>query len=510
MLSLSPSRAAGLAPVSNGLEAGNPADGGALPAEPERQRRVTRTAILLGAGVMVVLVAFANAFVMPQTQPRMEAEASTLIGAFPWWALSRGLGPLVPESPRTITLSAAGLQLVAFAAYAIGIAVAWRIIPRRRHAAVIVATTALAWSFTTAALPTLDTDVFSYIAQGRVAAVHDANPEVSPPSAFPDDPLVRFVSPEYRSIPGDNKLPLWSDVTAVVASVAGSGPAGALLDYRLLFLAVDFATLGLLAWILARIAPARLLAGMVVYGWNPIVIETGQSKVDTLMVLLVVASIGLLVSGRARLSIASLVASVLVKLISLPLLVVRLGGEARRRAWKALGADLAVAAAVIAVVYVPFWSGPREIWTEIGLVGSSGSLLPSVLRPLASAGFVAVMLWLIWRDDGSARRLVRSWTIVMLIFGAVLTAPGMSWYLLTMVALAALCADAAMVSVAVAISFVSFAFDRVQRFELAGPADLSRGAAYVGVAGAATAAVIVAVWLERTHRLTWPNRRATR
>jgi hypothetical protein len=165
---------------------------------------------------------------------------------------------------------------------------------------------------------------------------------------------------------------------------------------------------------------------------------------------------------------------------------------------------------VVAVVYVPFWSGPREIWTEIGLVGSSGSLLPSVLRPLASAGFVAVVLWLIWRDDGSARRLVRSWTIVMLIFGAVLTAPGMSWYLLTMVALAALCADAAMVSVAVAISFVSFAFDRVQRFELAGPADLSRGAAYVGVAGAATAAVIVAVWLERTHRLTWPNRRATR
>jgi hypothetical protein len=455
---------------------------------------------LAGLGAIVAAVAFAYAFVMTQTQPRLESAAAGLVGATPWWALARQLRVLVPDSPRTVAAAVVVLQVLGFGAYVIGIAVAWGARPTRGRLMVVVAATLLAWGFVAAALPTLDTDIFSYIAQGRVAAVHGANPEVVAPAAFPTDPFLAFVSPEYRGIVGDNKLPLWSDVTALLAGASGGDVVRTLLVYRLLFLAVDAVSLALIAVTLARGARDRLLAGLVTFGWSPIVVETGQSKVDALMACLVLAAVLCLVVRRPRLAVASLGLSVLVKLITLPLLVVRLAGEARRAEWRVLAADAAIVAVVAAVAYAPFWPGPAEVAAQLGLIRNGGSILPGILRPVVEVLFVALLAWLAWRDDGLPTTTVRHWTIVMLFFGALLTTPGLSWYLITMVALTAVSGEGSLVAIGVGIAFVSFAFDRVQRFELVSPIEVSRGVVYLVVAGIVVSAVAIAVGVRGTGR----------
>ena len=63
----------------------------------------------------------------------------------------------------------------------------------RRHLALALGSTAV-FGLTLVLLPSLPSDdVFSYILYGRIAAAHHANPLLSAPSAFADDPFLRLV-----------------------------------------------------------------------------------------------------------------------------------------------------------------------------------------------------------------------------------------------------------------------------------------------------------------------------
>ncbi len=460
---------------------------------------------LLPLATIVVLAALENAFVLTQTVPRLRVAASSLRDAMPWWSAARGLAPLVPPPGSTLLVAVAAVTVASFGAYAGGIVIARRIRPTRLAIGVVAAASILAWIATAAALPTLDTDIYAYIAQGRVAAVHGANPEVVAPAAFPDDPVLPFVAPEYRSIPGDNKLPLWANLTAFVAATVPGDVPTVLLAYRVLFLGAAACALGLIAFILSRLSPEWLLPGLVTFGWSPIVVTTAMSKVDTVMAAFVLGAVALLAVGRPRIATISLALSVLVKLITLPLLAVRIAAEVRRRELRAAVADALIVGAVFALVYAPFWSGPGEPIGEAALLRGGGSVLPGVLRGVALVAFAGVLAWAAIVDDGSTRSSIRVWTVVMLFFGAFLTTPGMSWYLLTLIGLAAVVADPLLVGATVGVSAVSFAFDRVQRFALTSPVSLDRGVVYV-VAGAAVVIVAAVVVLGRPF--VWRRLRA--
>ena len=458
-------------------------------------------------GIVVLLVAFGEAFVMPQTAPRLETEAGPLAGASPLWSWAGALAVLVPDSRRGILLATLLLAATAFAAYGVGVAISRRrtalaapgTVAPRRQVGIVVGVAVLAFGITAVALPTLDSDIFSYIADGRVAAVHDANPEVVAPAAFPDDPLVRYASPRYRGIAGDNKLPFWTAVTATLARAASDDPVRAVMTYRVFFLALNVLNLGLVGWILRRLRPDLVLAGLVAYGWNPIVISTGESKVDVLMATFVLLAVAAVAANRPRPAIVALALSALTKLISLPLLLVRLGGEARRRRWREALLDLGLVAAVAVAVYLPFWAGPAEIRGHLALLGGVGSSQPVAVRLLIDAGFLAVLGWAIASDDGSTERLIRGWTVTLLYFGALLTTPGLSWYLLTLIALLAVTADGRLVAAGIAVCGVSFLFDRVQRFELGEIVHLAGSVIFV-TAGAAIIAALVTLVLGRHHR----------
>lgn len=457
--------------------------------------------LVVAAGFVLVPV-LAGAFILPLTQPRLELGASALIRTSALWSWTTHLAPLVPESPRTVGVAVLGLTLISVLALVAGVALTWGRAATRGRVAIVTGTTVLAWSAMMLALPTLDSDIFSYIADGRVAAVHGANPEVVAPIAFPDDPILPFTSPQYRGIPGDNKLPLWTNITAILAGVAGPDPTTGLLLYRGLFLAGSLANLTLVALFLRRTRPDVVLAGLVLFGWNPIVLMTSVSKVDTLMATFALLGLILLADGRRRMATGALALSVLIKLITLPLLAVRVGRSVVRGHWREAGADTLVAVIVAAIVYAPFWAGPQEVAGQVTLLGGGRTVLPDLIRPVLDLGFVGLLFAVSRWDDGSARRTAIGWSIVMLFFGGLLTTLGLSWYLITMVALIAVAGDELLAAGGIGLSAVSFIVDRLDRFEIGLGGALPGSILYLAAGGLIVATVLVGRARRRTGSST--------
>jgi hypothetical protein len=112
---------------------------------------------------------------------------------------------------------------------------------------------------------------------------------------------------------GDNKFPARMLLNIVLADLGGDSPVANLLLYRLVFMLSNLANLALLAQILQAVQPRRVLAGLVLYAWNPIVIPQGQGKVDTMMVFFLPRAALALVRDRRKLAAVAPGASVLVK-----------------------------------------------------------------------------------------------------------------------------------------------------------------------------------------------------
>ena len=452
---------------------------------------------LVAAAIVVIGGSLANAFILPLTAPRLELSAAAAGRFAPLWSWTSALSFLVPDSPRTLRATVIGVALIGSLALVVGVVATWRRSATRASGTIVIGATLVAWIAMTLALPTVDSDIFSYMANGRVGAAHGANPELVAPIAFPTDPVLPYTSPEYRTVAGDNKLPLWTDVTVALAGVAGEDPLAGLLVYRGLFLVASVVNLALIWLFLKRTRPDLILAGLVLYGWNPIILATGVSKVDTLMATLTLASLVLLTYGRARTATVALTLSVLVKLITLPLLVVRLGSAMWRRDWRGLGADVVVIVVVGALVYAPFWAGPGELAGHAALLGGGTSPVPSVLRPVIDLLFICVVVIAAYFDDNSPRRTVLSWASVLLFFGAFLTTIGLSWYLITMIAITAVAGDGLVAGAAIALSVVSFLFDRAARFEIGAGLQLPGWLIYLTGAVLIVVAVGVAFALRR-------------
>ncbi len=401
---------------------------------------------------------------MPQTPGRLGRPTAGLIDDLALW---RWLEDFLPE-PSTRTGVAVAVPLagcLVFAGYALAVALAWRWQASRRGLVGIGAVAVVLMAIGALAFPNANTDIFSYIASGRVAAVHDANPYEYPPASFPNDPLLPYVSEQYSgNLP--SKLPAFMLVNVSLAELPGDDPVANLLAYRFAFLALSIASLVLLVLAARRLFPGSEAGGLVLYGWNPVVAAYGQSKTDVLMVFFLLLAAYLYARGRERSGLVALGLSALVKLISLPLVVLTMCRDAYLRRWRALAVGAVILAAVVALVYLPFADGPGLLVDHLGLLGavesadgvnrSSVGPAERFLRAALSVGFVVLVLLLATHQDGSPSRLVRSWAIASLYFAVFLTTPTLAWYQLIPLALAAVAGSVAIAIAMIALTFGSF------------------------------------------------------
>ncbi len=425
----------------------------------DRNRRQMAGFAGLGGILMVGVLYFC--FYIPLTPGRLERASTAL---FPDLALWQWFASFSPPLATDAVWVAAGLLATGtamFIAYALAVYWSWNRRASVRTLGWVAGVAGAMFVISTFALPNLNTDIFNYITRARVSTVYDSNPHYVPASDFPQDPIAPYASERIAHIVGD-KLALWTWISMPLARLAGDSPTANLLMFRAAFLLFNLANIYLIYRILNRIAPRHVLAGLILYAWNPIVLVLGQSKTDTVMVFFLLVGVLLLVSGRARLASAALAASVLIKLITLPLVAIYWTRELWQRHWKLVAASILSFSTVVVITNLPLWQGPElilnHLWVGLGEAGASTAksgmlkrflLLPIVAGLLLSVGFT---------KDKSDLALLRRWAVVMLFFALFLSRISHAWYLMTPIAVVALSKDWRISVVTIAATYSAFMF----------------------------------------------------
>ena len=461
--------------------------------------------ILVSLASILLLTNAIAMLVLPQAPGRMAEPSAALIGRLPLWSSVVALPLPIPRTGPQLALAILLLSAVRFAAYAAAICICWRRAGEPWVLGVAIGGALLCFLVSMCALPNVDRDIYNYILSGRVAALYHDNPYRVAPDQFPADPFYRYASTRYTGIAGDNKLPFWMLLNTFLAGRAGDDVVANLLFYRSVFLLVNAVNLGLIVHIFDALQAPGRLAGVVLYAWNPIIIAYGQSKVDTLMVFFLLLAVLALALSRRRTAVVALAISVCVKLITLPFLAVYLLWQLRAGKWRELLVSVLLAVLTAAIVYLPFWEGPDMIRMHIGLLASASGARPAALDLFLKAGFVLVLLWVGLRSEPGMKGVIQGWALVALLFSVFLSRLGLSWYLMTLIALVSLAKEWRMALIALALSFASFflnAWDSASNNTVALPDlfSLPRLVIYLLFMGTVGLGVLMVVWRQRRIR----------
>lgn len=423
------------------------------------RKRETRTLfrlyILLASLLLLAYLFFS--FIVPQTPGRMIRSSVALIQELPLWSFVVSLPLPIPSHTLLVAVLLVIFTLIGFVAYGTAIVISWNR-QGRPFLFVVVLSALIFFLISTWSLPNSTTDIYHYILHGRLAAVYDSNPYYVLADEFPEDPLYPYASRKYTSRPGD-KLPAWMLMNTLLARLAGDKAIVNILVYRSTLLLFNMANVAFIAAILRKLNPRYLLSGVVLYAWNPIVVMYGQSKIDIVMVFYLLLAVLLLISGRKQLTVFMLGLSVLVKLITLPLVAIYMLRNLKSGNWRQLIVGMLLLGGMVLLLYTSFWEGSSMLVELIGLLQLGGSSAPQLTSTLLKVSFLFLVVWLGLIQDGSTHKLLWGWALVLLYFSIFLTQLGFAWYLITLIAVVSLVPDWRIVSITVVLSFSAFLFN---------------------------------------------------
>jgi alpha-1,6-mannosyltransferase len=310
---------------------------------------------LLACGLIVALSVARTPELLPGSI--RYALPSYLAGAFP------GLG---------VDLGVAGLAAV-MAAMGVCYALAVYSADRLPVWAVLMAIAALNM-LVLLAPPILSTDVFSYLAYGRLGALYHVNPYLHGPNWI-QDPLNSFVGHNWITTPTVYG-PLFTFLGYILAPL---DVAASLMAYKLLA-AVSSLIVVVLVWSSAGLRGVNQVRAIALVGLNPVTIfyGIGGGHNDLLMLALVMGAVYLLLRQRETASGALIVAAAAVKLtggLLLPFALARRRG--RRYGGRPMTRVLAgsVAAGVLIAVPSLFLFGPSvlHLFTTLQRIQGNGA-----------------------------------------------------------------------------------------------------------------------------------------
>lgn len=301
-----------------------------------------------------------------------------------------------------------------------------------------------------------DNDVWRYLWDGHVSS-HGFDPYSDTPAALEaraddGDPQAEVLFEEelWQDVFENTSFHLYRSVYPPLAELLFRGLhetfPGSVLAFKLVMVLFDIGTCLLLVALLRRFD--RPVSEVLIYAWNPLVIKeiAGSGHIDAMMIFFLVLAIHLASGQRYRTGLIALGCAILSKLT--PVLLIGLFlKRTRPRDWPWL-------ALVLLAGYLPYlksWPdilqglaafskewvfnpGPWALWKwlaeMVSLPGRETASLISGVLTLALIG------WVLWRDDGSADALVFG-SFVILGGYLVLSATVMPWYLLWVLPLAA-------------------------------------------------------------------------
>jgi len=364
-----------------------------------------------------------------------------LAGAFGLDALNLGLAALIP------------VLSIMFVCYALVVRFADQLSAR----AVLIGAAGLLSLVLLLAPPLLSTDMFSYIAYGRIGALYGANPYLHGPSAIAVDPSASLVGAHWVTTPTVYG-PLFTALSYLLAPFA---IAANVLAYKAIAAISSLVMVGVV-WYAARLRGLNPVRSVAIVGLNPVVMlyGVGGGHNDLLMVAILTTGVYVLLRQNDRASGALMVAAIAVKLTAALVLPFALAERAGRRdgarSTARLATGVALAAAVIAVgSLVLFATAPVQLLDTLPDIQTSGVLqgIPGVLLTpfglqhhlgglglILNATLVLFIVWLLRRVwIGKLDWITGAgWATVALLVSAGGMLP---WYVGWLVPLAALSSD---------------------------------------------------------------------
>ena len=422
------------------------------------RKRAMRQFLYACLALLLWLATLFYSFILPQTPGRLARASVSLIAELPLWSFVVSLPIPVPHTSQLTAGALVVVTVIAFGAYGLAAFISWNRMASRGIVAFIALSSCLFFLLSALSLPNTSTDIFNYIVNGRIAAVHNSNPYFVTADEFPDDPVYPYASKNYTGLSAD-KLPIWMLANTLLASLTGNDVTTNLLIYRLALMLFNMANLALTGIIANKLNPRYVASALVIYGWNPIVIIHAQSKSDTLMALLLLLAVLFLIKEWRLIAVGAMALSVLVKLFTLPLLVVYELRSLRLRQWRALIVDILIFGTALLFLLVLLWQSSELVMRFVALFGVAGAAAPGAFRIVLIVGFCLLILAVSTVQDGSTQKLLWGWALVMLYFALFLTKFGLAWYLITPIAIASLVFDWRIVLMTGALSFTSFLFN---------------------------------------------------
>ena len=346
---------------------------------------------LLVTGLLISLSAAHSDLLLPASvrlSTAVKPVPGWLAGAFGGIGLNLGLGELI------------ALFTLMFVSYALAL----RAVERLSGRAVLMTIAALN-ALVLLAPPLISTDLFSYVAYGRMGASYGANPYVLGPSAIGLDPLYPFIDAQWVHTPTAYG-PLF---TALSYPLAHLGIAGNVIAYKAIA-AISSLVIVAGVWNAARLRGLDPVKAVALVGLNPVLVVygVGGAHNDLLMLALMVTGIYVLLQQRERTSGALLVAATAVKLTAGLLLPFAIAGrrrDLRGRSGLLIGAALAsVLFGVLA--FVLFGTGPLHLFGTLQKIQGGGGLH-------SVSGFILTMLGL--GQAGTAAGLIMDGALVVTV-----------------------------------------------------------------------------------------------
>jgi GPI-GlcNAc transferase complex PIG-U subunit len=334
---------------------------------------------LVGAGLALEAFLLTLWVIIPAAS--VSLSVSPLARVWPWLlaparlALGDALvSQSLPPANGLQALFALGIALVgASCAAALALHIAPQVRLSRRGLLALALVGAALFGLTMALLPSLPSDdIFSYILYGRISGVHGANPLISTPADFANDPFLSLVFwRDVRSVYGSVWL-LLSAALSLVAQGFGGSLALYVALFKLLGLVAHLTNAWLIWRILGRLAPDRQFQGTLLYAWNPLCLlefcASGHN--DAVMLTLLLLAVYWLLREWELPALVAFGLSISIKYVPIVLLPFFLALVARRMrangaSWQQVGGAVAwrigVVAGVIVLTALPFWAGPATL-----------------------------------------------------------------------------------------------------------------------------------------------------
>ena len=403
---------------------------------------------LVATGTLIALSAAGTEVLLPESVRPVPA---WLAGAFGQSSVDLGLGGLI---------AALGLM---FVSYALAVRASHQLSAR----AVLIGVAAL-YTLVFLAPPLLSTDMFSYLAYGRIGALYGANPYLHGPNAIALDPSYPFIAARWVSTP-TSYGPLFTALSYLLAPL---DIAWNVLAYKAIA-AISSLVIVVMVWKAARLRGLDPVKAVAVVGLNPVIVVfgVGGGHNDLLMLAILLTGVYVLLRDRERTSGALIVAAAAVKLTAGLLLPFAVAQSASRRdgarGRRAVLVGVGLAAVVLGVFsFAVFGTGPLHLLDTLPEIQNQGGLnsIPGLLLTLLGlgglssavglvldAGFVVCLVWLVRRVwMGELDWLTGAgWATVALLITAGLLVP---WYVGWLVPLAALSTDRRLLATAIVMT----------------------------------------------------------